>query len=117
MNFDDAIQLLMGAQTARERDTLFRSMPREHWLDLGQHFENGEWCEFAVLNDPDLAWLNNPYKREQENYHTINSLISDFHERRGKESDFEWSGSEGSDRFVCKNFTIFIWPFMYWKNC
>jgi len=58
------------------KDWFFTScVPVQYMLEIGEYFENKDWCEFALEIDPDLEYLNTPEKRTAENFHTLNRIL------------------------------------------
>lgn len=61
---------------AEDKDDFFHNyVPTDDLLDIAMEFEIVDWCQYALENDPVLAHLDTSYKREQENFHELNSIL------------------------------------------
>ncbi len=62
--------------SSTKRNLLFYNcVPANLLFDLGEHFENPDWLNHAIDKDPSLEFINTPWKREHENFHTVNRIL------------------------------------------
>lgn len=59
------------------KTAIFKACPTHLLLDLGMHYRNKEWCQYALDTDTGSKHLRTAYDREQENYHTLAVIMDD----------------------------------------
>ena len=51
-------------------------VPKDIRLDIAMELKNAELCLWTIENDIELEFIDNHIKRENENYHELNEILS-----------------------------------------
>jgi hypothetical protein len=63
-------------QTSKN-NIFYKLVPQPMQFDIAEKCKSREWLQYCIDTDPEFSYINNSYKREQENFHDIGEILGD----------------------------------------
>lgn len=60
-----------------DQDRVFKEdIPADDQLEIAIYHKRKDWCQYAIDTNSNNEFLDSSYKREQENHHELNAILS-----------------------------------------